>query len=131
MDEYTKKVLQLVQPLKNSYEKRQQLLYNLQLNGDNIRRDYTPEQLVEINDDMLLKNSPLEQKKKQSTLEFDKYQALLQKDFLQEHESVSVMNCSRCNKGGINFNTKQVSAGDEGSTTFCACPHCGLRWRMS
>jgi DNA-directed RNA polymerase subunit M/transcription elongation factor TFIIS len=131
MDEYTKKILHLVKPLKNSYEKRQQLLYNLQLNGDNLRRDYTPEQLVELNDDMLLQNSPLEQKKKQSTLEFDKYQALLQKDFLQEHESVSVMVCSRCNKGGINFNTKQVSAADEGSTTFCACPHCGLRWRMS
>jgi hypothetical protein len=56
--------------LKNSYEKRQQLLYNLQLNGDNLRRDYTPEQLVELNDDMLLQNSPLEQKKKQSTIEF-------------------------------------------------------------
>jgi len=131
MDDYIQMVLKLIKPLNNAYDKRQQLLYNLQLNGENLRREYTPEQLLELNDDMMLKDSPLEYKKKQTSLEFDNYQSLLQKDFLEENESLNVMTCSRCNKGGISFNTKQVSAADEGSTTFCACPHCGLRWRMS
>ena len=126
-DAYVARTLDLV----HDYDKRQQVLFNLYLNGPYLCQHYLPEELVQLNDDMLAQHSPLEEKKKLVQKQFDAYHNLLQKDFLEEDDSVNVLLCGKCGKGGINFNTKQVSAADEGSTTFCACPHCGLRWRMS
>jgi DNA-directed RNA polymerase subunit M/transcription elongation factor TFIIS len=58
---------------------------------------------------------------------------LIHEDFLSDLvvSHSHVMSCRRCGKTGIEFTTKQVHAADEGSTTFCACPHCGSRWKMN
>ena len=126
---YREKVLGLV----TNYEKRQQVLFNLELNGEFLCRTYTPEQVILLNDDMLAQNSPLETKKKETQKRFDDYQTLLQTDFLDSTKTkhLSVIRCGRCGKGGVTFTTKQISSADEGSTTFCACSACGNRWKMS
>lgn len=129
MSHYQKQVLALTK----DYEKRQQVLFNLELNGSYLMKTYTPTELVSLNDDMMAQNSPLEQRKKAEQQRFDDYQTLLQTDFLDETKTkhLSVIRCGRCGKGGVTFTTKQISSADEGSTTFCACTNCGNRWKMS
>ena len=94
---------------------------------------YTPEEVVTLNDDMLARYSRFEKTKQEEKQKFDDYQTLLQTDFLDamQTKNLSIIRCGRCGKGGVTFSTKQTRGADEGSTTFCACTHCGTRWKMN
>jgi DNA-directed RNA polymerase subunit M/transcription elongation factor TFIIS len=114
------------------YDKIQQIAYNLSENKEYLLKTYTPEALVTANDGMLNKNSELETHRSKQKKELDSFHELLQKDFLTGvADGLSVMKCRRCGNGGIEFTTKQVNSADEGSTTFCRCPTCRLRWKMN
>ena len=114
------------------YELRQKIAYNLEVNGDFLTGKYTPEQLIQLNDERLAEGSEMEKEKSMLQECYATYEMLLRTDFLDGLGSIDCITCRFCGKGNVEYTTKQTRSADEGSTVFLTCSNikCKKRWKM-
>lgn len=133
--EYASGLKRALKEIKQSHTrlaKTQKVLFNISVNRTYLMTTYTPAELLRLTDHEFGKHSALQVQKRKQKKELKDYYTLLKKDFLSSHvKGVNVIKCRRCGKGDINFTTKQTRSADEGMTSFCHCPHCDCRWKMS
>ena len=122
----------LEQATLGKYTLQQKLSYNLQVNGALLSSKYTPEQLVDLNDERLAEGSEVEKEKSMLQECYAAYETLLRADFLDGLGSIDCITCRFCGKGNVEYTTKQTRSADEGSTVFLTCSNlnCKKRWKM-
>lgn len=108
-------------------EKRQQVLYNMQMNGKYLIENYTVSEIFGLNDYAMRQHSAAEQKKRARRAAIRRFNDLLETDCLRGE--AQGYRCRKC-KGPVHVTTAQTRSSDEGATTFCYCEVCDLRWRL-
>lgn len=107
-------------------DKLQQLGYHLQ-NKPDMKPDVI-NSVFNMNDANLAKFCGMRSTSVKNKL-LEEYHALVKQPF-DELKSDGVMKCRQCGSKEVSWTTQQTRKADEGSTVFCECKNCLLRWRM-
>ena len=109
-------------------DKLQQLVFHLQSNPDIAIEVPEPSKLFNLSDAELVAFIDIAAETKHAE-KITKYQNLVATMF-DNTSNTSVLYCKYCKVGEVEWSVKQTRSADEGSTVYCYCKGCRMRWRM-
>jgi DNA-directed RNA polymerase subunit M/transcription elongation factor TFIIS len=110
-----------------------QLVYNLYENGGFLRENYSPEQLVALDDYHLAEDTMREREQQEFNERVQTCRDLMNttKIFSDDLSYLKpTMKCNKCKSSDISKTEGQTRSADEGATVYCLCNNCGKRWTI-